>query len=209
MSASADDAFGQIRAMLGDTRDSAPAAQPQLARVAELFVVLANQMMQMEETIAEQFPRKLLPGGEANEQQGLSREIIRQYLSLSDSDPRRAQLQAEIERHLTGLGYRMWSVVKSMESLPRRYAKTRAPSAIEEAPEMTAGGALFRSDAKYRKYWDKYVELCGGRDGGTLVKTLSDLHSQILVEILQARFGTSGKLSADTNAANTNSPAPA
>jgi hypothetical protein len=48
---------------------------------------------------------------------------------------------------------------------------------------------LFRSDGKFKKYWEKYVELCGGRDAGTLVKTLSDLHAQILVEILQARSG--------------------
>jgi hypothetical protein len=170
------------------------ASQPNLARLFEMFVLLADHVIHIEETVAGQFPKKMLSNGEADEFQGVTKESIQRYLSGSDADA--ARLKPEIERQLSNLGYRVWSVMKSMESLPRRYAKTRAPASIEEAPEMSGGGGFFRSDGKFRKYWEKYVELCGGRDGGTLVKTLSDLHGQILIEILQARSG--GELKAST-----------
>ncbi len=175
---------------LGDYGAGKDGRGAELARVLELFVLFADQLVQMEQTVAEHFPRKLLPGGETEEQKGLTPDLVKAFLSLEDSDPARARLKQEMERRLTGLNYQVWSVLKSMESLPRRYARTRAPAAIEESPEMaSAGGGLFRSDGKFKKYWEKYVELCGGRDAGTLVKTLSDLHAQILVEILQARSG--------------------
>jgi hypothetical protein len=166
-------------------------AVPDPGRALELFVLLAELAIQMEETVASQFPRKALAAGEAEENKGLSQEVLGQYLCMNNADPARAKLKSEIDRQLKALGYRVWSMMRAMESLPRRYAKTRAPAAIEEAPEMTAGGGgFFRADNKFKKYWEKYTELCGGRDNGTLVKNISDLYSQILVEILQARAGS-------------------
>jgi hypothetical protein len=161
------------------------------ARVLELFVLTAELVIQMEETVASQFPRKARGAGETEEHKGLSQEMLGRYLCMSDTDPGRPKLKQDIERQLNALGYRVWSVIKAMESLPRRYAKTRAPAAIEEAPEMSSGGGgFFRGDNKFKKYWERYVELCGGRDSGTLVKNISDLYSNILVEILQARAGS-------------------
>jgi hypothetical protein len=188
---------------LGSYAAPGGAAQPSLARLMEMFVLLADHVMQIDETVASQFPRKMLANGEAEESQGLSPEAIQRYLASSDAEAARSK--PEIERQLSNLGYRVWSVMKSMESLPRRYAKTRAPASIEEAPEMSAAGGFFRSDGKFRKYWEKYIELCGGRDGGTLVKTLSDLHGQILVEILQARSG--GEIRASAAESKTANPA--
>jgi hypothetical protein len=193
MSASVDNSSGPTLAQLGEYAPGKDGRGVELPRVVELFVLLADQLVQIEQTVAEHFPRKLLPGGEQEEQKAISAEMIRQYLGMSDGDPARGKAREEMERRLSGLGYQIWSVMKSMESLPLRYAKTRSPAAIEEAPEITAAGGLFRSDAKFRKYWEKYVQLCGGRDGDTLVKTISDLYSQILVGILQARFGPAGR----------------
>jgi hypothetical protein len=205
MAANMDELTGPIRAILGDFSPTKPGARAELARFAELFVLMANHIIQMETTVAEQFPKKLLAGSEV-EPGGVDRPTIQKYLAMSDNDPGRAALRQDIEKHLTGLGYRVWAVVKSMESLPRRYAKTRSPGAIEEAPELSAGGGLFRADAKFRKCWEKYVELCGGRDAGTLVKTISDLHTTILVEILQARFGTIAPVTSDASTASAGQP---
>jgi hypothetical protein len=185
----------RVQKLLGEYFSPKQPANPDLSRVLEMFVVMADQYMKLEEAVASQFPKRQ---GAEDQHLPVSQENLQLYLTLSEGDGKRAKLKAEIEKQLTGLNYRVWSMMKAVESLPRRYARTRSPSAIEDAPELAGGKGFFGGDKKFQKCWEKYVELCGGRDSGNLVKTMTDLYAQILGEILQAQIGSPGRSAADS-----------
>jgi hypothetical protein len=151
-------------------KDSSLASQ----RLLDVFLMLAEQVIATEEFVSPCWRNYRNEGGSA-----LIRELIGRYIWAGENEPSVAKYKVDLQDQLGILKNRIVKLISGIPAFARRFSQTRCPAAIEDGVQGKWG--MF--PGKYKDVWERYVELCGGRDPEQFDDQIGAIFKQILKDL--------------------------
>ncbi|MGD0768083.1 MAG: hypothetical protein ABSB42_07790 [Tepidisphaeraceae bacterium] len=145
-----------------------------IQRLLDVFLMLAEQVIATEEFVSPCWRNYRSEGGSP-----LIRELIGRYIWAGENDAALGKCKVDLQDQLVLLKNRLVKLLSSIPAFARRFSQTRCPSAIEEGVQGKWG--MF--PGKFKDVWDRYIELCGGRDQEQFDDQIVAIFRQILKDL--------------------------